>query len=78
MRVLGYINCCCKVIKLSSSWEIWGVSGELLYDLSNEVEIRLGSLGKHKKEWKRMGVDDWMGLIEKGVLKTLRIWSGYR
>ena len=31
---LWCINCCCKVIKLSSSWEIWGVSGELLYDLS--------------------------------------------
>ena len=25
---------CCRVIKLSSSWESWGVSGELLYDLS--------------------------------------------
>ena len=30
----GCINCCCKVIKLWSSLEIWGVYGELLYDLS--------------------------------------------
>ena len=37
----------------------------------NEVENRLGLLGKHKKEWKRMGV------VEKGVLKNLRSWSGY-
>ena len=44
----------------------------------NEVENRLGLLGKHKKEWKRMGVDDWMGWVEKGVLKKLRNWSGYR
>ena len=42
------------------------------------MENRLGSLGKHKKEWKRMGVDDLMGLVEKGVLKKLRSWSGYR
>ena len=32
----------------------------------NEVESRLGSPVKHKKEWKRMGVDDLMGLVEKG------------
>ena len=44
----------------------------------NEVENRLGLLGKHKKEWKRMGVDEWIGLVEKGVLKKLRSWSGYR
>ena len=43
----------------------------------NEVENRLGFIGKHKKEWKRMGVDDWMGWVEKGVLKKLRSWSGY-
>ena len=35
----------------------------------NEVENRLGSLAKHKKEWKRMGVDGLMGLVEKGVFK---------
>ena len=34
VRVLGCINCCCNVIKLSSSSEIWMVSGELLCDLS--------------------------------------------
>ena len=27
--VLRWNGCCCRVIKLSSSWEIWGVSGEL-------------------------------------------------
>ena len=32
VRVLGCINCCCRVIKLSSSWEIWGVSGKLFDD----------------------------------------------
>ena len=37
----------------------------------NEVESRLGSLAKHKKGWKRMGV------VEKGVLKKLRSWSDY-
>ena len=31
---VGCISCCCKVLKLSSSWEILGVSGEFLYDLS--------------------------------------------
>ena len=41
----------------------------------NEVESRLGSLAKHKKEWKRMGVNYLMGLVEKGVLKKLRSWS---
>ena len=34
LRVWGYVNCCCNVIKLSSSSEIWTVSGELLFDLS--------------------------------------------
>ena len=43
----------------------------------NEVENRLGSLAKHKKEWIRMGVDDLMGLVKKGVLKKLRSWSEY-
>ena len=32
----------------------------------NEVENRLGSLAKHKKEWKRMGVNDLMELVEEG------------
>ena len=41
------------------------------------MENSLGSLAKHKKEWKRMGVDDLMGLVEKGVLKKLRSWSEY-
>ena len=41
------------------------------------MENRLGSLAKHKKGWKRMGVDDLMGLVEKGVLKKLRSWSEY-
>ena len=36
----------------------------------SEVESRLGSLAKHKKEWKRMGVNYLMGLVEKGVLKN--------
>ena len=36
----------------------------------NEVENRLGSLAKHKKEWKRMGVNELMELVEKGVLKN--------
>ena len=43
----------------------------------NEVENRLGLLGTHKKEWKRMGVDDWTEWVEKRVLKKLRSWSGY-
>ena len=43
----------------------------------SEVESRLGSLAKHKKEWKRMGVNYLMELVEKGVLKKLRSWSGY-
>ena len=43
----------------------------------NEVENRLGLLGKRKKEWKWMGMDDLMGLVEKGVWKKLRSWSGY-
>ena len=42
-----------------------------------EVENRLGSLGKHKKEWKWMGVDYLVGLVEKGILKKLRSWSEY-
>ena len=36
---------------------------------------RLGSLAKHKKEWKRMGVKYLSGLVEKGVLKKLSSWS---
>ena len=40
----------------------------------NEVESSLGSLAKHKKEWKRMGVNYLVGLVEKGVLKKLRSW----
>ena len=28
------VNCCCNVIKLSISSEIWMLSGELLCDLS--------------------------------------------
>ena len=43
----------------------------------NEVENRLGSLAKHKKEWKRMGMNDLMELVETGVLKKLRSWSEY-
>ena len=43
----------------------------------NEVENRLGSLAKHKKECKRMGVNDLMKLSEKRVLKKLRSWSEY-
>ena len=43
----------------------------------NEVENRLGSLARHKKEWKRMGVNDLLELVEKGVLKKLRRWSEY-
>ena len=31
----------------------------------HEVENRLESLAKHKKEWKRMGVNDLMELVEK-------------
>ena len=38
----------------------------------NEVESRLGLITKHKKEWKRMGVNYLVGLVEKGVLKKLR------
>ena len=34
VRVWGYVICCCKVIKISSSEEIFTVSGELLFDLS--------------------------------------------
>ena len=41
----------------------------------NEVGNRLESLAKHKKEWKRMGVNYLLGLVEKGVLKKLRSWS---
>ena len=44
----------------------------------NEVENRLGSLGKHNKAWKWMEVDDLMRLVEKGFLKKLGGWSGYR
>ena len=40
----------------------------------NEMESRLGLLAKHKKEWKRMGVNCLVGLVEKGVLKKLRSW----
>ena len=40
----------------------------------NEVESRLGLLAKHMKEWKRMGVNYLVGLVEKGVLKKLRSW----
>ena len=40
----------------------------------NEVESRLGLLAKHKKEWKRMGVNYSMELVEKGVSKKLRDW----
>ena len=43
----------------------------------SEVKSRLGSLAKHKNEWKRMGVNYSMGLVEKGVLKKLRSWSEY-
>ena len=43
----------------------------------NEMENRLGLLGKRKKEWRGMGVDDWIGWVEKGVAKKLRSWSGY-
>ena len=43
----------------------------------NEVESRLGLLGKRRKEWKRMGVNDLMELVEKGVLKKPRSWSDY-
>ena len=43
----------------------------------NEVDNRFGSIGKHKKEWKWMGVDYLVGLVGKGVLKKLRSWSGY-
>ena len=42
----------------------------------NEIENRLGLLAKHKKEWKRMGVDNLVGSVEKGVLKKLRSWFG--
>ena len=41
----------------------------------NEVGNRLGSLAKHKKEWKRMGVNCLSGLVEKRSLKKLRSWS---
>ena len=41
----------------------------------NEVKSRLGSLAKHKKEWKRMGVNYLLGLVENGVLKKLKSWS---
>ena len=41
----------------------------------SEVESRLGSLAKHKKEWKRMEVIYLMELVEKRVLKKLRSWS---
>ena len=30
------------------------------------MESRLGLLAKHKKEWKRMGVNYLVGLVEKG------------
>ena len=40
----------------------------------NEMESRLGLLAKHKKEWKRMGENYLVGLVEKGVLKKLRSW----
>ena len=43
-----------------------GYLGNYCMICRNEVENRLGSLGKHKKEWKCMGVDDLMGLVEKG------------
>ena len=43
----------------------------------NEVENRLGLLGKRRKEWKRMGMNDSMELAEKGGLKKLRSWSEY-
>ena len=73
MRVLGCINCCCKVIKLSSSWEIWEYVENYYMICRSEVESRLVSLAKHKKEWKRMGVNYLMELVEKGVLKKLRV-----
>ena len=41
------------------------------------MENRLGLHGKRKKEWKGMGVDDWFGWVERGVLKKLKSWSGY-
>ena len=41
----------------------------------NEVGSRLGSLAKHKKERKWMGVNFLSGLVEKGVLKKLGSWS---
>ena len=40
----------------------------------NERESRLGLHAQHKKEWKRMGVNYLVGLVEKGVLKKLRSW----
>ena len=41
------------------------------------MENRFELLGKRKKEWKGMGVDDWFGWVERGVLKKLKNWSGY-
>ena len=38
---------------------------------------RLELLGKRKKVWKGMGVDDWFGWVERGVLKKLKNWPGY-
>ena len=41
------------------------------------MENSLGLLGKRKEEWKGMGVDDWFGWVERGVLKKLKSWFGY-
>ena len=40
------------------------------------MENRLGLLGKRKNEWKGMGVEDWIGWVQKGVLKKLRSCLG--
>ena len=37
----------------------------------------LGLVGKRKREWKGMGVDDWFEWVEWGVVKQLRGWSWY-
>ena len=33
---------------------------------------RLGSLGKHEKEWEGMGIDDGFEWVERGFLKRLK------
>ena len=42
----------------------------------NEMENRLGLLGKRKKEWKGMGVDDWIGWVKKGLRKNRGVGLG--